>query len=101
MPVTVDSQHSMEKTMKHDLYLRYKFTDRGGRDVYDIFDGDDAKRQRDQLGEIRIPDGQGDLRVELNFNADKSVTRVEAKEPCNCALCRDQVMLLSKQQKRG
>ena len=63
--------------MKHDLFLRYKFTDRADRDVYDIFDGDDAKRQRDNLGEIRIPQGQGDVRVELNFNQDKSVTRVE------------------------
>ena len=65
--------------MKHDLYLRYKFTDRADRDVYAMFDSNDDKRQRNNLGEIRIPQGSGDVRVELNFNADKSVTRVEGQ----------------------
>jgi len=38
--------------MERDLYLRYKFTDRRGADVFDIFPGEDIKRQQELLGEL-------------------------------------------------
>ena len=40
--------------MKH-LHLQHKFTDRGGREVYEIHNADDSKRLKKPLGSIRIP----------------------------------------------
>ena len=42
----------------HDLYLVYKFTDRGGQGVYDAFHSDDRLKMQNKLFEIRIRDDQ-------------------------------------------
>jgi hypothetical protein len=40
--------------MNHDLYLQYKFTDRGGNHVYEKYRDTDRMCQKEPLGEIRI-----------------------------------------------
>ena len=40
----------------HDLFLKFRFTDRGGSSVYEIFEAEDNKRLKNPLGEIRITD---------------------------------------------
>ena len=44
--------------MHKELFLRYKFTDRGGKDVYDVYSSDDRLRMKHVIGEVRLhPDG--------------------------------------------
>ena len=40
--------------MSKHLHLQFKFIDRGGREVYEIFNAEDNKRMKEPLGEIRI-----------------------------------------------
>jgi len=40
--------------MIKNLHLQFKFTDRGGRAVYEIFDAEDSKRMLHCLGAMRI-----------------------------------------------
>ena len=42
------------KAMGKDLHLHFKFTDRGGSSVYDVFLAEDRLRMKESLGEIRI-----------------------------------------------
>jgi len=37
-----------------DLFLRYKFTDRGGKRVYDVFPADDHMTMLTNMGEVRL-----------------------------------------------
>ena len=43
--------------MSKNLHLQFKFTDRGGRLVYEIHEEDDNKRLKHPMGEVRIPQG--------------------------------------------
>lgn len=46
--------------MKINMHLQFKFTDRSGRAVYEMFAADDNKRMEHSLGTVRIsePDNQ-------------------------------------------
>jgi hypothetical protein len=44
----------MEEAMKHDLHLRYKFTDRGGNEVYEKYTDADRIEQKNPLGQLRL-----------------------------------------------
>jgi len=37
-----------------DLFFKHKFTDRGGKEVYDVFPADDHMTMLTNMGEIRI-----------------------------------------------
>ena len=37
-----------------DLFLRYKFTDRGGKDVYSVYTADDRMQMKHVIGEVRL-----------------------------------------------
>jgi len=37
-----------------DLFLRYLFTDRGGKDVYDAYHLEDHMTMKHKLGQVRI-----------------------------------------------
>ena len=41
--------------MSKSLHLEHKFTDRAGREVYEIFTAEDDKRMIRPLGTLRIP----------------------------------------------
>ncbi len=41
--------------MNKSLHLEYKFTNRGGYDVYEIFPAEDNKRMRKPLGLVKLP----------------------------------------------
>ena len=43
--------------MSKNLHLQFKFTDRGGRLVYEIHEEEDNKRLKHPMGSIRIPQG--------------------------------------------
>jgi hypothetical protein len=48
-----------------DIHLRYKFTDRGGSNVYDAYTGEDRLKQDTVLFIIRIhPDGDIASKIE-------------------------------------
>ena len=62
-----------------DLFLRYKFTDRGGSGVYDVYPADDHMTMLKLMGEVRLkPD---DLEGESNGDTD-DVRGSEGKNPC-------------------
>lgn len=42
------------KALGRDLYLNYKFTDRGGEGVYQVYTAEDRMRMKHPLGEIRF-----------------------------------------------
>ena len=44
-----------------NLFLKYRFTDRGGRKVYEIYDSEDIKRLLHPLGEARFPNEKDDV----------------------------------------
>ena len=81
----------------NNLHLEFKFTDRGGRDVFEIFPADDNKRMRKPLGFIRMmPQGlmtTNTARVEWNGGpAAKRETiadldPLEQGESLTCDLC--------------
>ena len=39
----------------NDLFLHYRFTDRGGVDVFDVYLAVDAKKRQNKLTELRVP----------------------------------------------
>lgn len=53
--------------MTKDLFLKYKFTDRGGRDAYEIYEAEDNKRLSKPLGGMRIARHAG---TELHCKAE-------------------------------
>ena len=44
----------------NDLHLRYRFTDRAGRDVYDVYHDEDRATRKNPLFEIRMVEPQGE-----------------------------------------
>lgn len=46
---------------KRNLHLQFKYTDRAGRDVYEIHAEDDNKRLRDPLGVLTLTDGRPEI----------------------------------------
>lgn len=70
-----------EKTMSMNLHLEFKFTDRGGRDVFEIFSNEDNKRMEHPLGAIAIPThAKGMLKAEVNWS-DKPEPGAFDKKP--------------------
>ena len=54
--------------MSEHLHLQHKFTNRGGREVYEIYDADDNKRMQHPLGTITMPHAKDDV-IEGKGNA--------------------------------
>jgi hypothetical protein len=63
----------------NDLFLLFKFTDRGGNGVYTKYAASDAKRQVEPLGEIRLPPDE--LKDVLCYRNHETII-------CNCSKCR-------------
>jgi len=54
--------------MSKNLHLQFKFTDRGGRLVYEIHEEEDNKRLKHPMGSIRIPQGHDtNTAAEINW----------------------------------
>lgn len=48
----------------NDLFLHYRFTDRGGKEVFDVYLASDNKRLKNCLGQVRLdPEDFGQARI--------------------------------------
>jgi hypothetical protein len=65
--------------MTDDLFLLYKFTDRGGNLVYDIYKADDNKTRKNKLGETRMKPPMSNL--ERQLRDDYQVDTWDPTEP--------------------
>ena len=65
--------------MSKHLHLEYKFTDRGGREVYEIFNGEDDKRMMTPLGTARFypRDESGYAPVSVDWLVEKTEDELE------------------------
>lgn len=66
--------------MSNNLHLQFKFVDRGGRDVFLMYNAEDNKKMQHPLGELRLPIS-GDGVQEMKWYSDEELKRrLEAGE---------------------
>jgi hypothetical protein len=66
--------------MNHDLYLQYKFTDRGGNHVYEKYRDTDRLCQKEPLGEIRIKPKEDRGQLVVSEDGEMKRVPVESKD---------------------
>lgn len=79
--------------MTHDLHLKYKFTDRGGSNVYEKYHAEDRITLMKPLGEVRLKDNKIEFDDPVDVIESIDATqwvcwRNHKNIACNCPVCK-------------